>query len=183
MKKAFLSILMVLCCLIASAQIPSFKLKPSGEFMNSNFEKYEIYPVKNKTAHELYEMVCANISKVYKSPKDVMSVVEDKSIAIRAFSDELVISEKMFGAPLAYYSCYYNLLFEFKDGKIKVSAPIIDEVYTNTSRDKFSRVASKYFDKKGKPKKNKSMDISRVENEFFLLFCHILEVDDKNDDW
>ena len=183
MKKAFLSILMVLCCLIASAQIPSFKLKPSGEFMTSNYEKYEIYPVKNKTAHELYQMVCANIAKVYKSPKDVMSVVEDKSVAIRAFSDNLVISEKMFGAPIAYYRCYYNLLFEFKDGKIKVSAPIIDEVYTSTSRDKFSRVASKYFDKKGKPKKNKSLDISSIEGEFLLLFYDILKVEDKDDDW
>lgn len=186
MKKSVLSILIAFCGLIAAnAQIPTFKLTPSGAFKTSNFEDYVIYKVEGKTAHELYQMVCTNIAKVYNSPKDVMSVVEDKSVAIRALSVDLVISEKMFGAPIAFFSCYYNLLFEFKDGRIRVSAPVIGEIFTNTSRGSFSQKAAKYFDKNGNIKKNKSDDVRRIENEFSLLFYKILKGDSSssNDDW
>ena len=182
MKKAFLSILMVLCCLIASAQSKSveFRISPTGTFLSDDGKDYIIYPVEG-TAHELYQMVCTNVGKVYNSAKDVMSTVEDKSVAIRAFSDNLIISEIMLGIKF-YYSFYYNLLFEFKDGRIKITAPIIGEMNGDGKRSTFYKKSQKFFDKQGNVKKSRAEEKTTIENEFNGIISKLLSIDNKSSD-
>ena len=182
MKKAFLSILMVLCCLIASAQSKSveFRISSTGTFLSDDGKDYIIYHVEG-TAHELYQMVCTNAGKVYNSAKDVMSTVEDKSVAIRAFSNNLIISEIMLGMKF-YYGFYYNLLFEFKDGRIKIIAPIIGEMNGDGKRSTFYKKSQKFFDKQGNVKKNRADEKMTIENEFNGIISKLLSIDNKSSD-
>src|SRR5690606_22309818 len=54
----------------------------------------------------------------YKSPKNVLSLVENEQIAINGLSSAEIRRP--------YVDLYYNMVIRFKDGKIRVDAPIIE---------------------------------------------------------
>lgn len=187
MKKSILSILMVICGLMAvNAQTSKveFTISPAGTFVSNDGKDYIIYYEEGKSAHELYQRVCTNVSKVYNSAKDVLSSVEDKSVAIRAFSDNLIIGEIFMGEKY-YYSFYYNLLFEFKDGRVKVSAPLLGELKLDNKRSTLYKKSQKFFNKDGSIKKNKAAEKSLIEYEFNTIIAKLLGIDsdEKKDDW
>lgn len=187
MKKSVLSILIAFCGLIAAnAQTPKveFTISPSGTFVSDDGKDYVIYYEEGKSAHELYQRVCTNVGKVYNSAKDVLSAVDDKSVAIRAFSDNLIIGEVIMGLKF-YYSFYYNLLFEFKDGRVKISAPVIGELKLDNKRSTLYKKSQKFFNKDGSVKKNKATEKSLIEYEFNSIIAKLLGIDSSssNDDW
>lgn len=189
MKKTILSMLLAVVAVGVNAQtskeIPAFELIPTGSFVAPDGKDYIVYPVDGKSAHELFQMVCTNAGKVYNSPKNVMSVVEDKSVAIRALSEEMVVANKMFGL-YNFYNSYYNLLFEFKDGRIKVAAPNIGSMWLGTKSADFSRVARKLFDKDLKVKENRKEWKMLTETKINIIINLLLGTTDKEtneDDW
>lgn len=168
----------------------NFKLNGSGCFETQDGKDYVVLPCDGKTAHELYDIVRINVGKTYNSPKMVMSVVEDKSIAISAYVQDIII-EGNFVAKVSY-ECDYNLQFDFKDGKIRVGAPKLGEMVWKKSAidrmtyDDYSAstvISKKFFDKKGKPKKKKMKDIEKIEERFNELLNALVAIPTASDDW
>lgn len=182
MEKLIISLIMLICYSIsANSQIFMFKLTPEGRFVTGEDKDYFIYTQEGKTAHELYQMVCTNAAKVYSSPKDVLSTVEDKSVSIRAISNNLVATLKSFGKPDNFYECHYNLRFEFKDGKIKVYSPILVDMYFENHHRKFSDKAKKMFDENGNVKKRMQWDIDNIYYRFECIYSGLLNLNEN--DW
>jgi hypothetical protein len=129
---------------------------------------------------------------LYKSPNSVMSENPNASIAIRAYSDR--VGSKTISLLPRVFAGYYNLVFRFKDGKIRVDVPTIDN--TLTDRDNlldyqyipsFKNLVKGYY-KDGKPKDKAHAYIMMTEQSVNLPINYLLgliktESNDTNDDW
>ena len=190
MKKFLFSLLLAVIAVGASAQKDStnliwFEIQKGGFFATEDGKDFIVYKQEGKTAKELFDMVCVNVGKIYQSPQNVMSTVEGKSVSIRAISQSCLY-RKLLGMK-DYYTVHYNLFFEFKDGRIKINAPVINSIYSSNHNEAyFSKIAKSYFTSKGE--KKKSADEYRVTAE--LYFCKLLsdivgkyEDKTKKDDW
>ncbi len=118
-----------------------------------------------------------------------MSGVEDVSIKIRAHSDDLIRNRVMgLGQSMGGY---YQLEFRIKDGRVRVSAPYIEEevgfwmngkYYSN----KFEWFVKKHF-KNGQLKDGKrEEDYKIVVAKMNSIISHILyttTVQEANEDW
>ncbi len=173
--------------IIANAQEKVvFNLYPDGKFKTKDGASYLVVKFDTLSSSQLYDMVRSNINAIYKNPKKVISEVENKSISVRGFSQTITTDKLALSSP-SVYSGYYNLLFEFKDGKIKVNAPIIDEdIYDGTLKTKFEFIASHFF-KNGdlKPKKKEYKDITELQlNIIINKILGLLQNENRiKDDW
>lgn len=146
MKKIlFIAVLCLTAVLSASAQSVDFKLTVDGTFHLKDGRNFAVVPFEKKTAHEIYSQLFLNASEVYKEPKQkVIITIDGSSINIRAFDQKLTFKE-----PGTYLGGYYELNFEVKDGKVKVAAPVVDEILTRTKdgvRDKdFSKLVRSWY--------------------------------------
>lgn len=192
MKKVLLSFLFVTSTIVCIAQESvAFKLQADATFKVEEKE-YVIVNFEDKAANELYKMVKDNAMSLYNSPKEVMSENEPTSITFHAYSDRLATKTITFIPRL--FGGYYNMVFHFKDGRIKVDAPLISDDLKDTSGmlipsaiPTFRDLVSGYFDKKGN-RKDKSLEkiefiehnINRIINS--LLGLNKLEKKN-NEDW
>ena len=185
MRRILSIAILLLICFTVHAQFKAhFYLQRDGTFKTKDNTNYAVVEYDGMSAEELYTMVKNNINSLYKSPKDVMSEVENTSITVRGYSEDIIIDK--FG-----YSGYYNLNFKFKDGKIRVAAPIVDEkVYSWGSNIQcyFSDEIATFFNKKDgsvKPKKTKYKELT--ENNLNLIIYKIIqnqeESQSKEDNW
>lgn len=189
MKKTILSMLLAMIVVGVNAQtdkgIPLFEISPLGDFRSPDGKDYIIYSIEGKNAHEIFQMICTNVGKVYNSPKSVMSTVEDNSVAIRALSTDMVISHTIFGV-VCYYECHYNLMFEIKDGRVKIHAPTIGRMWIADKEKYFSDVAKKCFDKDSSIKEKRKEWKSYTETKINIIINLLLGTTDKEtneDDW
>ena len=159
-----------MCITIQAQNLVSFKLQPNGTFITEDGKDFVIVEFSDKTASELYDMVKQNVIETYKNPKHVMTENEPTSIKIRALSEPIFSGLKLIGG-VTIYRAYYNLVFHFKDGRIKVDAPIIESNLDvdgpNPISQRFDKYVDDWFDKDGQPKKKKADKIAAVE--FILL--------------
>ena len=128
MKRFSLFILSVLFCAYGclAQDYVSFNLQSNGTFVNPDGGNYIVVEYEGKTASELYNMVKNNVMSFYKKPKEVMSENESQMLSIRGFQDKVWYAS-------AYFGAFYNLSFKFKDGKIRIDAPVIDSQLVRTS--------------------------------------------------
>lgn len=126
MKKLF-SILMMLMCLGIYAQEKKvdFKLQPTGVFLTENGKNFAVVEFEGKSASDLYSMVKSNAMSLFNDPDKVMSESSGNTISMYAYCKEMCVVSSM-GAK-GIYSGHYKLVFRFKDGRIRVDAPSIDE--------------------------------------------------------
>jgi len=124
--KTFLQI--ILMCLIvgsAAAQAPVTKmdLRPSGFFGPDSISRYVIINMPKVNKADLYKKTLTYVNSLYQDPQAVVTAVPGESITINAQTDN--IKGK---AENAYYPTKYNIIIEFKDGKIKFQPTIISMV-------------------------------------------------------
>lgn len=150
------------CCLYAQDSV-RFVLQPSGAFLTEDKQEYSVTEFAGKSASELFSMVKSNAMSLYNDPDKVMSESGGNMISIYAFREDMCIVSSL-GAK-GIYGGHYKLVFRFKDGRIRVDAPSIDEElpmsggsFTGTlgipSRVFLSDYAKKVC--KGSSKKNKA---------------------------
>lgn len=91
MKKIFfLLISLAMATMYANAQsLVDFHLSPDGSFITKEGKNYTVVPFEGKNAHQIFQQLCTNVSKLYKNPSKVMSVVDDVSITIRAYDSRI----------------------------------------------------------------------------------------------
>ena len=181
MKKILSILLLAVITVGANAQKDStnevwFKIQKEGCFATEDGNDYIIYHQEGKTAKELYDMVCVNANRIYNMPQRVMSTVEGKSVSIRAYSNTCMYNYFM---GKFFYEVCYNLLFEFKDGKIKISSPVISSV--NHGKTSFRNVVKYYYDYKGKMTKSGKQRKEHTENYFDQLIAEIIGKSQKSD--
>ena len=179
MKKAYLSFFLLCAALMINAQESvKFSLRPDGSFLSEDGKSYTVVEYEGKTAQELYSLIKSNIITLFNSPKTVLSENEPINLSIRALSEDLYKTYKA-GGGFVTYKVYYNLVFHFKDGRIRVDAPTVDrnlEVYaTGIPLPKtFVSLVDGWFDKNGKAKSNRVKYIENVENNINYPINYLL---------
>lgn len=168
--KKLLILLLLVCPILAFAQeLVTFKLTPQATFTSASGEDFVVVPFEGKTAHEIYQMLASNVGSVYNDPSKVMSGVDDASIKIRAFSDNLY-TQKVLGIPHTWEG-YYQLEFRIKDGRVRVSAPHIEDAIRCPSLSSnaiggntgsFAHIVKKWF-KNGEVKEKEAKNVANVE--------------------
>ena len=61
-----------------SQQKIDFHLSQTGDFLTGDGEDYVVIPFEGKTAHDIFMEIVQNINSLYKSPKEVLSTIEDQ---------------------------------------------------------------------------------------------------------
>ena len=131
MKKIALLIAFSISQIICFGQ---FSLTKDGLVNTKNPEvPYIVLEFEGKSQEELYNLVHIYLNKIYLSPKDVLSVLENKSISINGISKDVIQVKKR-----AFYDIRYTISIEFKDGRIRVNTPIILDIYKYVSLQKFT---------------------------------------------
>lgn len=172
------------------AQKSSFKLQSSGDFLDSVTSKnYSVFEFQGKSKTELYTMILKNVSSIYVSPKHVLDKVEDEMISISAETQES-IPNTVLGMKV-YCSFGYKIVYEFKDGKIKVNSPKILSITAgnrftslNGIFDKWLKTQKVYKFKNGESTPNKPETINAINGEFnSIIESSISSSNTKKDDW
>lgn len=179
--KKILTILLVFIPFIGFAQnLVNFKLDSDASFISPDEKDFIVVPFKGKNAHQIYKMLASNVGTVYKDPSKVMSGVDGASIKIRAFSRQL-FTQKVLGISHAWEG-YYQLEFRIKDGRVRVSAPIVEESIMAPTLEQnvfvahkgwFPALVKKWF-KNGAPKEKDLQKIEEVQTEMNGLINAIL---------
>lgn len=111
------------------AQKINFHLQDDGTFSLATGFEYGIV-TDSMSKKELFDKVMRNIMKLYVSPKDVVSTMENEMISINAIAFNAV-TVKEFKFFNILYSLHYKLLFQFEDGEIRVFKPHVNRVFSN----------------------------------------------------
>lgn len=183
MKKLLFTLMCLTALSLGAQTVVSFKLTPNGSFISEEGKDFIIVPFEGKNAHQIFQQLSVNANALYKNPSKVMSVVDDASITIRGYDSKLTYTK--FLMEKQWISGYYNLNFQIKDGRVKVAAPIIDEVELNeTTNSRFSWEVEKWF-KNGEPQKKAVERIELVENNMNTLINAILNSSNSKaeEDW
>lgn len=148
-------------------KLVKFNLKPDGTFQTIEGKAFIVVEYEGKTAQELYDMVKSNVFTLYNSPQHVLNEIEPTNITIRALSDVLYSTYKL-GSAFVEYRAKYNLVFHFKDGRIRIDAPLIDRQLnvsaTAAAMPKtFKSLVGCWFEKDGSVKKKKQDKVSKIE--------------------
>lgn len=119
-----LATIVALLPLMAAAQ--SFTLTPQG-FVNAddNEKTYVVVEIPGTQA-ELYAKAKTAITSMWNSPKDAMSYNEPDIIVINGFSPTAAHFKKWGRDNVADMT--YRLQVQFKDGRIRIDAPVIGQL-------------------------------------------------------
>lgn len=186
MKKLLTMMLMLLPMLAWGQELANFVLMPNGTYQTEDGKDFVVISFEGKTAHHIYQELASNVGSTFNDPSKVMSGVEDASIKIRAFSDFLWFN-KVLGIPHGWGG-YYQLEFRIKDGRVRVSAPIVEDIAMDTQPyDKWSygSKVKKWF-KNGVVKegdRTKYDEIVAHMNGIINRILYTSTVQDANEDW
>lgn len=109
-----------------------FKLQFNATFKKDGENNYYVVDFGKKSAHQLYMDVLSNIASMYRNPDRVTSKVEDRSIVINGYADEIAWYNDWQDYTTSV-SFSYRIDLQFKDGKIRVNAPTLQEIYTSSA--------------------------------------------------
>lgn len=191
MKKIIAMMLMVLPMLGGAQELANFVLMPDGTYQTKDGKDFVVIPFEGKTAHQIYQELASNVGSTFNDPSKVMSGVEDASIKIRAYSENLVMAKPFGFVKDQPYGGHYQLEFKIRDGRVRVSAPIVENDVEYISYDHkrhdgtFSRLVGKYF-KNGflQEKKKKNYDaMVAYMNGIINRILYTSTVQDANEDW
>lgn len=118
MKTMYLFTLMALLTGI-TAKAQYLELTPNG-FTNVNDPSidYVVLETPNATQAELYNSTLAYLQTQYQNPDAVLTVIENEQITINGLAKDQIKDP--------YVSLYYNLVFRFKDGKLRMDMPVME---------------------------------------------------------
>lgn len=185
----FLFVIMALC---VNAQ--TFELTAHGFVDSLNMQNdYIVVPFEGSSQTEIYNLALSAVGKHFVSPKDRISKVEYSQINLNGIIPA-VTYENWMGK--LYYDLNYNLIFEFKDGKMKINSPIINDVVRDapfgakkhiflSESERGSAISGHkaLFKNNGKVNEKKHKEnIERAMNSFICLIVAEMK-NPKNADW
>ena len=188
MKKLIAIVMMLLPMLAGAQELANFVLMPDGTYQTEDGKDFVVIPLEGKTAHQIYQELASNVGSTFTDPSKVMNGVEDASILIRAYSDCLWYN-KALGMTVCMGG-HYRLEFKIRDGRVRVSAPIVeDPIWNDTgghrNEQKYAKMIGKWF-KDGKVKDNSREKYNTVVaqmNSIVNSILHTTTVQDATEDW
>lgn len=189
MKKALTMFLMLLPLIAGAQDLARFVLMPNGIYQTEDGNDFVVIPFEGKSAHQIFQELASNVGSTFNNPSKVMSTVEDASIKIRAHSDDL-IRNRFMGIGQSFGG-YYQLEFKIRDGRVRVSAPYIEEEVGFWMNGKYNSNNFAFFVKKhfkdGKLKDgHRTEDYNAVVNKMNNTINQILytsTIQDTTEDW
>ena len=125
MKKIIL--LLALCFIATNVKAQFFELTSNG-FINSedHSKDYVVFNFEGEKQQELFNYVLQALGKTFVSPKNKISPVEYTQISANVIIEN-VTYRKIAGMRLEF-DMFFNIIFEFKDEKIRINAPQILDI-------------------------------------------------------
>lgn len=113
-----------MCALNSFAQ---FKASPNGIVADNGMD-YIVVKYEGKTAEQLYKAVESYIVANYVNPKNVMSGQEFTMINLHTLYKE-AFNHKTWMGTKYYADVSANIVFRFKDGRMRIDAPTINSMW------------------------------------------------------
>lgn len=100
----------------------NFTLKPTG-FVNTDEPNldYVVLHYDGVAKEELYKRILSYMNTQYRNPDKVLTTIENEQITINGMSDAEIKKP--------YADLHYNIVLWFKDGKIRMDAPVPEMKY------------------------------------------------------
>lgn len=193
-KNIMRKILFLLVMLIASiASYAQFKVSPNG-IVSEDGKGFHVVEFEGVSASELYNRVEKYIISTYRNPDAVASKQPNEMINIHSYSKNAFPIRTILGMK-HYADVDMNIIFRFKDGKIRIDSPSINKMPCHTLKDSDGVVFSgtKFFgdntvylyDKKGKEKNKKVIESLNLWLTLQITYIieSIKESKSVEDDW
>lgn len=123
MLRFFILNIFILLGICAYSQEQGFILQPDLTTKTIDGHDYLIVSRDSLSAEDLYNQTLSAIMSLQKYSNESIICKENESIILEGFSPEALIFKDMIVTQ--YYGLHYWLKFDFKDNKIRVSAPKI----------------------------------------------------------
>ena len=173
----------------------TFQLTPNGFVDSSNIEKnFIVKDFNGESQEQLFKKALMSIGKNFVSPKDVISKVEYSQITVNCILKNVTARHPL-GMNLPF-DMNLNIVFEFKDGRMKINAPTIINIYqqgpydVNLYLNKKSRGSGfltnepYIFDNKGKiSEKKHKKSIENATNSFIKRIIDDMNSATNNSNW
>lgn len=151
--------------------IQYFKLCANATFSTPDYlHDYIVRQYDGVSASQLYENVFLCANKSYATPKTSVNGIENKMVQIEGYKEGITRHGKY------KVSMNYRLQFEFKDGKVKVDAPVIISIWEGNY--KIDNVAQ-YVGKRLWNTKS----VKEIETYFNKILTAIILSADRENEW
>lgn len=96
----------------------------TGVFVSKQGTKdYVVYEIPNMTASELKSAIFTTLSSMYKSPKDAITNLSDNMIQLEGYKENIYYFRA--GSSTYFNDIAFNMVIQFKDGKVRYNSPTI----------------------------------------------------------
>lgn len=189
MRKIIVLFYILFSVSVFSQEAVRFKLLPDGSFTSTEGSNYFVINYQDRSAKDLYDMVRNNLFKLYKEPASV--IMENPYNTIRVVHSYINLGKMSVALIPRELAGYFNLQFQFKDGKIRVDAPSIDDnlICEDGTLDpggipSFESYSKGLF-KNGTPRNNKKEQLSSIESTIngIVYYSLGLTKQQNDDDW
>lgn len=190
MKKLFFFFCLLCSTILVNAQNKvNFKMQSDASFKSEDGKDYIVVPFEGKSSQELYSMVSINVTTQYVSAKNVLNAVENEVISINGVGEGKIEKEKKSNAHFKQrqpvspentsysFTFQYVLNFRFKDGKIRIDAPVI--IGYNDSKEINDPIVL-WVKRKGVDKEKVYKEIESILNE---LCDKLISSNKVEEDW
>lgn len=184
MKNLILSILLI-CGISSYAQSRSdFHMNEDASFTTSDGKDYIVINAEGKKQRELYNIVMKKATLAYNSAKDVISSVEGEVVNLSGKANNITYFRMIKTCPCGID---YVVKFQFKDGRIRVSAPVITGGYYMDGSGTFKMkdfIAKWGLFKNGELNPKKKDQVEPIEKYFNALIEDVTNVTSTaGEDW
>ncbi len=100
---------------------PMMLLNQHGFVGPDSISTYVVIEVPKLPKAEFYKKTLTYLNSIYKNPSRVITTVENESIIVNGFTEEIK-------GPISFYEypTNYNIKIQFKDGKLRFEPKIVD---------------------------------------------------------
>lgn len=189
MKKILLLVLLA----ISANSYAQFKASPNG-IVSEDGKGYYVVEFEGISAEELYSRVEKFIISSYRNPDAVASKQPNEMINLHSYSENAFPIRTVLGMK-HYANVDMNIVFRFKDGKIRIDSPSINDMPCNTLENSqglmfigtksFGDNTVYLYDKKGNEKNKKVINLlnSWINLQITYIIKSIREYKEVEDNW
>lgn len=128
MKKILITLICLLIISLSNTNAQRFTLHSTGFKDSTNVKNdYIVFSFTGKKQHDLYNDFYVKLNSIYVSQDDIVSPIDGYSITVNSTSSNSVTFQQIYKYDLKY-NLKYTLTFLFKDGRVRVNAPVLNEI-------------------------------------------------------
>lgn len=155
MKKLISLIIPLLFGIAVYAQPLEFVLQPDLSSLTADGSDYCVITEEGSSQAVLFEKYLSAVKSSQKNLEDAFSTIPGESITVERYWPESLNFEQ--GVLACHWGAYVRMQFQFKDGRVRVSAPRLSAIQMGAKKSEGVASFSENFKvfQKGKPGKSK----------------------------